>query len=111
MHVDLAPGLAHRYRSLRECFASCVYRTGLGRVASALDLAPSNLSAMLSGNRHLDTDFIEDYMRKFNDTEPAQFMAARWLQDAKVIQAEALAKIPGVLAELERTLALARGDK
>ncbi len=111
MHLELEEGLASRYRDLRECFATCVYRTGLGRVAAAVDLAPSNLSAMLSGERNLDTRYIERYMEKFGDTEPAHYMAARWLPDAKQIQAQAAARIPGLVDELTRVLEIAEGRK
>lgn len=111
MQLSLEPELASRYRDLRECFAACVYRTGLGRVAAAVDQAPSNLSAMLSGNRHLDTDVIERYMQKFGDTEPAQFMAARWLPDAQALQAQAMARVPQLVDELSRVLDLAKGRK
>ncbi len=38
--LSFEPGLAQRYRDIRECFAACVYQRGLGRVASAIDVAP-----------------------------------------------------------------------
>lgn len=101
--------MAQKYRDLRECFASCVYQRGLGRVASAIDVQPSNLSAALSGERNLDTKWIEDYMREFRDTTPALYMAARWLQDSTTIQQQALAAIPALVADLTRLTALAKG--
>lgn len=100
--LQLEPGLAQRYRDLRECFASCVYQRGLGRVAAAVDVAPSNLSQMLSGERNLDTGVIEAYMAHFHDTTPAAFMAARWLQDAKTLQEQARAQLPALIAQLNR---------
>lgn len=111
MQLQLEPTLAARYSNLRECFASCVYRTGLGRVAAEIDVAPSNLSAMLSGQRNLDTDYIERYMQRFGDTEPAEYMAARWLQDAKQLQAQAAARIPSLVAELQRVLEITQSQK
>ena len=69
--LNFEPGLAQKYRDLRECFASCVYARGLGRVAAALDVAPSNLSAALSGERNLDCSLVEKYMQHFGDTTPA----------------------------------------
>ena len=106
--LQLEPGLAQRYRDLRECFASCVYQRGLGRVAAAVDVAPSNLSQMLSGERNLDTGVIEAYMAHFHDTTPAAFMAARWLQDAKTLQEQARAQLPGLIAQLNRLVQEAR---
>lgn len=107
MQLNFEPGMAQKYRDLRECFASCVYQRGLGRVAAELDVAPSNLSAALAGERNLDASLIEKYMQKFGDTTPALYMAARWLQDATTIQKQAMAQIPGLVAELSRLAALA----
>jgi len=103
--LTLEPGLAQRYRDQRECFAACVYKAGLGRVAAAVDCAPSNLSAMLSGERNLDPALIEAYMREFNDPSPAAFWAARWLQDEQAVRDQALAAVPGLVAQLQNVLA------
>lgn len=111
LSLTFEPGLAQRYRDLRECFAARVYATGLGRVASAIDVQPSNLSAMLSGERNLDTGVVERYMAHFGDTLPAQYMAARWLQDAATIQQQAMAQIPALVADLQRLAALAGQGK
>lgn len=107
--LNFEPGLAQRYRDQRECFASCVYQRGLGRVAAALDVAPSNLSAMLSGDRNLDTGLVEKYMQHFGDTTPALYMAARWLQDANTLQQQAMAAIPALVSELTRLTEMAKG--
>jgi hypothetical protein len=105
--LTLEPGLAQKYRDLRECFAACVYRVGLGRVAAMVDQAPSNLSAMISGDRHLPTDVVERFMQGTSDTTPALFIAARYLQDAKTVQQQALAQLPGMVAQLNTLIALA----
>lgn len=102
LSLVLEPGLAQRHRDLRECFAACVYARGLGRVASAVDVAPSHLSNMLGGERHLPTDVIERYMDKFGDTTPALYLAARYLQDASVQREQALAAIPDLVEQLQR---------
>lgn len=103
--LNLEPGLAQRYRDQRECFAACVYARGLGRVAAAVDVAPSNLCAMLSGERNLDPAIVERYMQHFGDTTPALFWAARWLQDADTLQKQALAALPGLVDQLNRLMA------
>lgn len=105
--LTFEPGLGQRYRDMRECFASCVYQRGLGRVAAAIDVAPSNLSAMLSGERNLDPKLVEEYMRVFDDTTPAMFWAARWLQCATSRQQQAMAAIPGLVDQLNRLVAQA----
>jgi hypothetical protein len=103
--LSLEPGLSQRYRDMRECFAACVYQRGLGRVAGAIDVAPSNLSAMLSGERNLDPGLIERYMAEFKDTTPAMYWTARWLQDASSRQQQAMAALPGLVDQLNRLMA------
>jgi hypothetical protein len=105
MSLSLEPGLAQRYRDLRECFAARVYQQGLGRVAAACDVQPSNLSSMLSGERNLDPAIVERYMHEFNDSSPAAFWAARWLQDADVLKDQAMARLPSLVAEVQNLLA------
>ena len=111
LQLSLEPGLAQRFRDLRECFASCVYARGLGRVAAAVDVAPSNLSAMLSGERNLDPGIVERYMEHFGDNTPAMFWAARWLQDSATLQHQAMAQIPALVADLQRLAAMAQGTR
>lgn len=103
--LTFEPGLAQRFRDVRECFASCVYGRGLGRVAAACDVQPSNLSAMLSGDRNLPTEVVERYMREFDDTLPAMFLAAKWLQDTKTRQQQAMAALPALVDQLNRLMA------
>lgn len=105
LSLSLETGLAQRYRDLRECFASCVYQRGLGRVAAACDVQPSNLSAMLSGERNLDPGLIEKYMQEFSDRTPAQFWAARWLQDAGALREQAMAQLPALVGQVQNLLA------
>lgn len=105
LNLTFEPGLAQRYRDIRECFAACVYQRGLGRVAAAVDVAPSNLSAMLSGERNLPADLIERYMVEFGDTTPSLYWAARFLQDATARQKQALAQLPGLVDQLNRLMA------
>lgn len=102
LSLSLEPGLAQRYRDMRECFAACVYQRGLGRVAAACDVAPSNLSVMLSGERHLDSSLIEKYMNEFSDKTPALYWAARHLQDSATLRQQAIAAIPDLVAQLQR---------
>ncbi len=109
--LSFEPGLANKYRDLRECFAACVYARGLGRVAAAIDAQPSNLSAMLSGERNLDTALVERYMAEFRDTTPAMYWAARHLTDASTLQQQALAQIPGLMADLQRLVSVAGGAR
>jgi len=104
LSLTLEPGLAQRFNDMRECFASCVYARGLGRVAAAIDVAPSNLSSMLSGERNLDPSLVEKYMTHFGDTLPALFWAAKHLQCATTRQQQALAQLPNLVDQLNRLM-------
>lgn len=108
LSLTLEPGLSAKFKDLRECFASCVYQRGLGRVAAAIDVAPSNLSTMLSGERNLDVGLVERYMRHFHDPLPAQFWAASFLQSDQSRQQQALAQIPGLVEQLGRLVEAAK---
>lgn len=105
LNLTFEPGLSQRFRDMKECFASCVYQRGLGRVAAALDVTPSGLSQMLSGERNLDSGLIEKYMAEFKDTTPALYWAARHLQDATTRQQQAMASLPGLVDQLSRLMA------
>jgi|SRR5690606_7122726 len=105
LNLTFEPGLGQRYRDQRECFAACVYARGLGRVAAALDVTPSGLSQMLSGERNLDSGLVEKYMEEFKDTTPALYWAARFLQDATTRQQQAMAALPGLVDQLNRLMA------
>ena len=107
LKLEFEFGLHQRYRDMRECFAACVYRAGLGKVAMAADVSPGNLSQMLGGERNLDPRIIECYMREWKDPTPALFWAARWCQDEGDRQQQALAQLPGVLAQLQELMAQA----
>lgn len=102
--LSFEQGLGQRYRDMRECFAALVYQRGLGRVAAAVDAQPSNLSAMLSGERNLDPELIERYMHEFKDCTPAMFWAAHWLQDAASAREHALAQLPALIAQVNNVL-------
>ena len=74
--LDMDPGLAERYSSLKECVAAGVYRHGLKRAASKLFVYPGNLSVMLSGDgqRHFDLDLLEQYIEAFDDVTPILYL-------------------------------------
>lgn len=97
--LNLEPGL-EAHRDLRECFAACVYRNGLKRVAAELDTQPSHLSEALSGARNLDVSLIELYVEKFKDPTPVLFMVSRHLRDPASRQAAAVEQLHSVMRQL-----------
>lgn len=105
--LALDPSLATKFRDVRECLAHCIYQRGLGRVAADLDIQPSNLSVMLSGERHLDVALLERYVAHYNDALPIRFLASKFLQDPEMVKASALAALPELLQNLFNTCSVA----
>ncbi len=81
--LSFEPGLTERYKSLRECIASGVYRNGLGNTAIDLDVAPGNLSVQISDDpsRHFSVDSLERYIDKTKDTTPIYYLIDKFLAD------------------------------
>lgn len=81
--LSFEPGIAERYRCLRECIAAGVYRHGLGNTAIELDVAPGNLSVQISDDptRHFSVDSLERYIDKTGDTTPIYYLIERFLSD------------------------------
>lgn len=104
MNLSFEPGLAQRYRSLVECVAAGVYQRGLGRVAAQVDVAPSHLSAQLSGggegNRKLAAETLEDYIEKTGDMTPIFYLVDRYCRDPKIQQQEAMARLAQLAEQL-----------
>ncbi|NLF02689.1 MAG: hypothetical protein GX601_17115, partial [Anaerolineales bacterium] len=105
--LDMEPGLAERYGSLKEAVAAGVYRNGLKRVAGKLYVYPGNLSVMLSddGQRHFDLDLLEQYIEAFDDLTPIYYLVARFCGDRFADQSDALSRVQSLLEELPGLLA------
>lgn len=109
MTLDLEGDLTARFRSAKEAMAAGVYRRGLKRVAADLDVAPGNLSVMLSGDgqRHLDVDLLERYVETTGDITPILFLVAKHCGDRQASRDEALERVQSILSELPGLLAAA----
>jgi hypothetical protein len=107
MTLDLDTNLTERFRSAKEAMAAGVYRRGLKRVAADLDVAPGNLSVMLSddGQRHLGVDLMEKYIQHYGDLSPIYFLVAKYCGDSSARRDEAIERMQGLLAELPQLLA------
>lgn len=112
MSLSFEPGLAQRFRSLTECVAAGVYQRGLGRVAAHVDVAPSHLSAQLSedGSRHLSVATLEQYIEREGDLTPIYYLVDRFCRDPLATQQEALARIPGLIQQMQAVLQAAAGQ-
>ena len=107
MTLDLDTQLTERFRSAKEAMAAGVYRRGLKRCAADLDVAPGNLSVMLSadGQRHLDVDLLERYVETTGDRAPIYYLVAKHCGDSSASRDEAIERMQGLLAELPQLLA------
>ena len=107
MTLDLDTHLTERFRSAKEAMAAGVYRRGLKRCAADLDVAPGNLSVMLSadGQRHLDVDLLERYVETTGDRTPIYYLVAKHCGDSSASRDEAIERMQGLLAELPQLLA------
>lgn len=107
MTLDLDTQLTERFRSAKEAMAAGVYRRGLKRCAADLDVAPGNLSVMLSadGQRHLDVDLLERYVETTGDRTPIYYLVAKHCGDSSASRDEAIERMQGLLAELPQLLA------
>ncbi len=109
MTLDLDSTLLSHHRSVKEVLAAGIYRRGLKRIAGDLDVAPGNLSVMLSGDgqRHLDVDLLEAYIEKTGDLTPIHYLVAKYCGDRSAVRDEAIERIQGLLGELTSSLATA----
>ena len=107
MTLDLDTHLTERFRSAKEAMAAGVYRRGLKRCAADLDVAPGNLSMMLSadGQRHLDVDLLERYVETTGDRTPIYYLVAKHCGDSSAARDEAVERVQAMLAELPQLLA------
>ena len=107
MTLDLDTHLTERFRSAKEAMAAGVYRRGLKRCAADLDVAPGNLSVMLSadGQRHIDVDLLELYVETTGDRTPIYYLVAKHCGDSSAARDEAVERVQAMLAELPQLLA------
>lgn len=100
--LDFEPGLAQRYRNLRECIATGIYQQGLSSVAIDLNESPGNLSNQLSdeSQRKFGVDDFELYLEKRGDLTPVYYLVAKFLHKHEAEQDAALAQLAPLLKQL-----------
>lgn len=107
--LDFEPGLTQRFPRWRDTFIHIVYsgRTGLNGAAGACDVSPTDLTKRLSGeyeDRPLRIDDIEAILEEKKDFTPIFWLIERFLRDPSAKQQEALARLPGLVAQIEVAL-------
>lgn len=110
--LDFQAGLTERFPRWRDTLVHAVYssRLGLNGVAAKLDLSPSDLSKRLSETeepRPLRDQDILGIIDATNDFTPIYWLLERFLKDPEAKKQEAMARLPGLMAVLEATLAQA----
>jgi len=100
--LSFEPGLSERHLSLRDCVATGIYQRGLGRCAIDLNKAPDNLSSELSDDptRKFSVDSLETYIQKTGDVTPIHYLIDKFLQDKSNTQAQAMAQLAPMLAQM-----------
>ena len=114
MSLQLEPGLAKKYRSLRRATADVVYRSGLDRCALAADEGPGNFSKSLADRqkgdttaRRFDLDALEAVLDETRDYTPIYYLIDKYLRDDQARRDEAISRLGTMLPELTQLLKLA----
>jgi hypothetical protein len=114
MSLQLEPGLAKKYRSLRRAAADVVYRNGLDRCAIAADEGPGNFSKSLADRqkgdttaRRFDLDALEAVLDETRDYTPIYYLIDKYLRDDQARRDEAISRLGTMLPELTQLLKLA----
>lgn len=81
LSLDFEPGLPERYRNLRDCISTGIYKRGLSTCAIDLNESPGNLSNQLSDEslRKFGVDEFERYLEKSKDMTPIYYLVAKYL--------------------------------
>lgn len=108
--LNFEPGLTERFRSFDEVLAAAVYssRKGLNSVAGDLDMSPSELTRRLnpdaSDPRPLRTCDGIRIIESTKDMRPVYWLIEKFLRDPEAMKQEAMAQIPGLVAQLSKLL-------
>lgn len=107
LQLQLEPGLASKFRSLRRATADVVYRSGLDRCAIAADEGPGNFSKSLADRqkgdttaRRFDLDALEAVLDETRDYTPIYYLIDKYLRDDAARKAAAMDKLAGMMPEL-----------
>jgi hypothetical protein len=111
LNLQLEPGLARKFRSLRRATADVVYRNGLDRCAIAADESPGNFSKSLADRqkgdttaRRFDLDGLEAVLDETGDYTPIYYLIDKYLRDDAARKAAAIDKLGAILPELSALL-------
>ena len=110
--LELQPGLTQQYRSLRECLCAVVYqhRAGIGGVASALDMSPSDLGRRLNHGdgdplRNLDVDLLARVVEATGDHRPVLWLVEKFLPSDEQKRKSAVDQLSTLMPQIAALLA------
>ena len=110
--LELQPGLTQQYRSLRECLCAVVYqhRAGIGGVAAALDLSPSDLGRRLNhtdgdAQRNLDIDDLSLIVEATGDHRPILWLVEKFLPSDEQKRRSAVDQLSNLMPQIAALLA------
>lgn len=111
LSLQLEPGLARKFRSLRRATAQVIYQHGLDRCAIAADESPGNFSKSLGDRekgdttaRRFDLDALEAVMDETGDYTPIYYLIDKYLHDDQAKKDQAVQALGAMLPELQKLL-------
>lgn len=110
LEMDFEPGLTQRYPELIDLVAAIVYanRLGLGDIAAALDMAPSQLSRMLNRNgddkRHFPVNALPALIKVTGDLRPVYWLVERFIEPEGVRKQRAVDEMAALLPRIHDLL-------
>jgi hypothetical protein len=118
--LQLQPGLTQQHKTLRECIAAVVYQQGIGTVAPAVDMSPSELGRRLNHakddpQRNLDVDDLVALIAATGDHRPILWLVERFIPDDATKRRAAVDQLstlmPQIAALLEAADVSAKGKR
>lgn len=110
--LELQPGLTQQYRTLRECLCAVVYqfRGGIGGVAAAIDMSPSDLGRRLNHGdgdplRNLDIDLLAAIVEATGDHRPVLWLVERFLPSDEQKRRAAVDTLATLMPQIAQLLA------
>lgn len=111
LSLQLEPGLARKYRSLRRATAQVIYQHGLDRCAIAADESPGNFSKSLGDRekgdttaRRFDLDALEAVLDETGDYTPIYYLIDKYLHHDQAKRDAAIQSLGSMLPQLTSLL-------
>ena len=111
MSLELEPGLARKFRSLRRATAQVVYQHGLDRCAIAADESPGNFSKSLGDRekgdataRRFDLDALEAVLDETGDFTPIYYLIDKYLHNDQAKRDAAIQSLGQMLPQISQLL-------